>query len=75
MKKLALLITLLVVTSCRNVEVETRKPYRVFLGADSSSLNELLYYKNVCIDIDEFSSEDISYLKKKETNVYAYLSV
>ena len=55
--------------------VTYKEEYGVFLGANSSSINQLINYKNICIDLDEFSASDISLLKENQCTIYGYLSV
>lgn len=54
---------------------DTRQNYGVFLGASDSDVERISQYKKVMIDIDEFSDKSISYLKDKNCEIYAYLSV
>lgn len=49
--------------------------YGVFLGASGKDKENIAQYHKAMIDIDEFSSNDIFYLKQNECDIYAYLSV
>ena len=55
-------------------QTDTRHEYGAFLGRseDTSHFSE---YKNISIDIDEFSSSQISQIKSANTNIFAYLNI
>lgn len=79
MKKYLVSIALLslLVSAC-NIQkciYEIDYEYGIFLGASKDDIHKIEKYHNVCIDIDEFESSDISYLNNKNINVYAYLSI
>lgn len=81
MKKIALLLLIPFLTSCgqqnktsSNGNVQN-DDFGVFLGANPSSLSRIVQYENVIIDIDEFSENDISYLKDNDCKIYSYLSI
>ena len=77
MKKLLLLSTILLSACSNGTNHSTFNPesYGVFLGADSSSIERISKYEKVIIDIDEFEEDDITYLKNKGCEIYAYLSI
>ena len=79
MKKITLFLLIPFLTSCGNASQNRTTPtsyeYGVFLGANSSSLERISKYKNVIIDLDEFTQKDIDYLKDQGCKVYYYLSV
>lgn len=60
-----------------NTPLTPKYDYGVFLGAKSSksNLGRLMTYKKAIIEFDEFSNNDISYLKDKGVEIYAYLSI
>ena len=67
-----------VITACSSKEEEetvVNDSYGVFLGANDSDFDKIKTYKNILIDVDEFSSLHMAYFKEHEINVYAYLSV
>lgn len=72
----ALLITLL---GCNKGSNSYKYPvdyeYGIFLGCSGKDKEKISKYHNVCVDIDEFSTSDINYLKDKECDIYAYISV
>ena len=77
-KSVLLLISLLsIFTACSPKEKEalTNDSYGVFLGANDSDFDKVKNYKNILIDVDEFSSEHMTYFQEHAINVYAYLSV
>lgn len=49
--------------------------YGVFLGANETDKEKIAGFNNAVIDVDEFSSESISYIRNKGTTIYGYLSV
>ena len=79
MKKVSTLFLLLPLVACSSVapeyQYEIDYSYGVFLGADSSRINKVSLYDNPIIEIEEFTSEDISSLKENNKHIYAYLSV
>ena len=79
MKKISTLFLLLPLVACSSVAPEYKYEidysYGVFLGADSSRINKVSLYDNPIIEIEEFTSEDISNLKENNKHIYAYLSV
>lgn len=73
------IIVLLLVSLCgcsRRADVDYNNyEFGAFLGANAEDLDELLKYKEVAIDIDEFDSDSIARLKENGTIIDAYLSV
>lgn len=80
-KSLLLLTIPLLITGCQKDDAplpeQTQSDYGVFLGLNDSedSLNKLLKYKEVAIEIDSFSSESIKILKDNNIQIDAYLSI
>ena len=79
LNKLLIPFLVLSITGCSSSKksggYEAPLKYGVFLGCDSSSINIIKKYPNIAIDLDNFSSSDISSLKNSECTIYAYLSV
>ena len=81
MKKIALLFLIPFLISCGQQNKTSSNgniqndDFGVFLGANPSSLSKIVQYENVIIDIDEFSENDISYLKDNGCKIYSYLSI
>lgn len=76
--KYLLFLPLLSITSCGcEQSIPDKKEYGVFLGINDSkeSLEKLLNYKEVAIEINSFSSESIQKLKDNNIQIDAYLSV
>ena len=81
--KFLILLSIVVLSSCsfnknktsENNSKEDPKMYGVFLGATDKDIGRIAEYKKVVIDIDELSSESISYLLDRGCEIYAYLSV
>ena len=78
-KRFVLFSLLFSLTACGGGEsqynYEVDHTYGVFLGADGSAKARISAYNKVAIDIDEFESSDITYLKNKGCEIYAYLSI
>ena len=77
MSKKGLFISLiqLLLTSCSNSHIVSDNSFGVFLGMDSTGVNNLLDYQNVAIEIEEFDKSNIDRLKENNISIYAYLSV
>ena len=53
---------------------EITKNCGVFLGAGHKDTAKIFGYELICVDLDEFSSEDITILKQNNQKIFAYLS-
>lgn len=64
-------------TENKNEEIANKKDFGAYLGLtdESDNYKKLLNYKEVAIEIGEYSSEHISLIKDNNTDIYAYLSV
>lgn len=64
-------------TENKDQEVDTKEDFGAYLGLTDFNDNykKLLNYKEVAIEIGEYSSEHLSLIKKNNTDIYAYLSV
>lgn len=68
------IIMALLITGC-TIASEPSNSYGVFLSIDSSARAKLFDYKEVVIDTQYFSKEDIDLLHKNNVKVYSYINV
>lgn len=67
------ILLLISIMGCSNTI--TKQEYGVFLSINSSEIEKLLNYKEVVIDAQYFSKDDIDYLHKSGIKVYSYINV
>lgn len=58
-----------------SISPTTKDAYGVYLGENGSNTDKLLGYKNLIIDLDEFSTSNIASIKEAGCKIYSYLSV